>query len=117
MNFSILLIYTLTSTTEPFNASKAFLALSVINVLRFPLTLIPFVITGVIQVSIIKRRLIMMPLVCFVWLWNSFGGSFLNSRKRLLLQHTRYRSFEVHAICSVFILTVSANRYITSERR
>ena len=50
MNFSILLIYTLASTTEPFNAEKAFLALSVVNILRFPLTMIPFVITGVIQV-------------------------------------------------------------------
>ncbi|XP_076093490.1 ATP-binding cassette sub-family C member 3-like isoform X1 [Mytilus galloprovincialis] len=57
MNFSILLIYTLTSTTEPFNAAKAFLALSVVNVLRFPLTLIPFVITGVIQAFVSIKRI------------------------------------------------------------
>lgn len=42
----------MTVQTEPFSAGKAFLVLSVVNILSFPLTMIPFVITGVIQVSI-----------------------------------------------------------------
>lgn len=50
MNFAILLIYALMATTTPFDAGTAFLALSVVNILRFPLTMIPFVLTGLIQV-------------------------------------------------------------------
>ncbi|XP_076093492.1 ATP-binding cassette sub-family C member 3-like isoform X1 [Mytilus galloprovincialis] len=57
MNFAILLIYTLTVQTEPFSAGKAFLVLSVVNILSFPLTMIPFVITGVIQAFVSIKRI------------------------------------------------------------
>ena len=111
MNFSILLIYTLTSTTEPFNAAKAFLALSVVNVLRFPLTLIPFVITGVIQVSIIKRHLIMMSLFLFCLVGNLLVGIILKEETLTITPGL------AHAIYSVFILSVSANRCRTFDHR
>lgn len=49
MNFVMVLIYTFVSS-HPFTAKRAFQALSIINILRMPLQLIPFIIGGLVQV-------------------------------------------------------------------
>lgn len=54
MNFFMVLIYSFIAT-HPYDAQRAFLALSVVNVVRGQLTLMPFVIGGVVQVSILSE--------------------------------------------------------------
>lgn len=50
----MVLIYSFIAT-HPYDAQRAFLALSVVNVVRGQLTLMPFVIGGVVQVSILSE--------------------------------------------------------------
>ena len=50
MNYFILLIFTLMTSSSQLSAGRVFVSLSIINTLRFTITMVPFVITGVIQV-------------------------------------------------------------------
>ncbi|KAJ8311655.1 hypothetical protein KUTeg_011010 [Tegillarca granosa] len=49
MNYFMFLIYILTSYRKGFNAEIAFGSLSLVNILRYPLSLVPFVIQGFVQ--------------------------------------------------------------------
>ncbi|KAK3096100.1 hypothetical protein FSP39_023229 [Pinctada imbricata] len=57
MQFSILLLYVLLSTSSYLSASKIFVALSTVNMLRFPLTITPFVISGLTQLHVSIGRI------------------------------------------------------------
>lgn len=50
MNYFILLIFTLMTSSSYLSANKVFVSLSLVNTLRFTVTMVPFVITGLIQV-------------------------------------------------------------------
>lgn len=50
MNYFILLIFTLMTSSIYLSANKVFVSLSLVNTLRFTVTMVPFVITGLIQV-------------------------------------------------------------------
>ncbi|XP_063420619.1 multidrug resistance-associated protein 1-like [Mytilus trossulus] len=56
MNFFMVLIYSFIAT-HPYDAERAFLALSVVNVVRGQLTLMPFVIGGVVQTVVSLGRI------------------------------------------------------------
>lgn len=45
--------YVLVNDTEVLDSKKAFVALSLFNILRFPLSMLPNVISNVVQVSLI----------------------------------------------------------------
>ncbi|XP_062585186.1 multidrug resistance-associated protein 1-like, partial [Saccostrea cucullata] len=51
MSYFVLLIFTLMTSGNYLNASKVFVSLTIINTLRFSITIVPFVITGIIQMS------------------------------------------------------------------
>ena len=52
MNFVLVLIYVLTSSTHTLGAEESFTALAIINILRFPVALCPFLVNGGVQVSV-----------------------------------------------------------------
>ncbi|XP_063422857.1 ATP-binding cassette sub-family C member 3-like [Mytilus trossulus] len=56
MNLFMLLIFTFVSH-QPYTAKNAFLALSIINILKFPLNVIPFTLGGIAQASVSIRRI------------------------------------------------------------
>jgi len=45
------------TSDEPLTAERAFVALSLFNILRFPLSMLPFVITSVVQANVSIKRL------------------------------------------------------------
>ena len=51
INFVLVMIYVLTSPYHSLNATQAFTALSIVNILRFPIALCPFLVNGAVQVS------------------------------------------------------------------
>ncbi|KAK3095411.1 hypothetical protein FSP39_014366 [Pinctada imbricata] len=57
MQFSILMLYVLLSSSSYLSASKVFTALSTVNILRFSLTMTPFVVTGVTQLYVSVGRI------------------------------------------------------------
>ncbi|CAG2237466.1 ABC transporter C family member 12,ABC transporter C family member 9,Multidrug resistance-associated protein 1 [Mytilus edulis] len=56
MNLFMVLIFTFVSH-QPYTAKNAFLALSIINILKFPLNVIPFTLGGIAQASVSIRRI------------------------------------------------------------
>ena len=46
------------NSNERLTAEKAFVALSLFNILRFPLTMLPFVISNIVEASVSVRRLV-----------------------------------------------------------
>ncbi|KAJ8311733.1 hypothetical protein KUTeg_011088 [Tegillarca granosa] len=56
MHYFLILAYILTSA-QFFDPQKAFVTLSLVNILRYPLTVLPFVITGVIQAYVSIGRI------------------------------------------------------------
>ena len=46
-----------TSSDEPLTAERAFVALSLFNILRFPLSMLPNLISSLVQVSVSLKRL------------------------------------------------------------
>ncbi|XP_062608623.1 multidrug resistance-associated protein 1-like [Saccostrea cucullata] len=56
MSYFVLLIFTLTSGNY-LDASKVFVSLTIINTLRFSITIVPFVITGIIQMLVSLKRI------------------------------------------------------------
>ncbi|KAK3095033.1 hypothetical protein FSP39_009377 [Pinctada imbricata] len=57
MNFSILLIYVLTTSNTYLSASKIFTSLSTLNILRYPLSMVPYVISSVTQMYVSVGRI------------------------------------------------------------
>ncbi|XP_061170519.1 multidrug resistance-associated protein 1-like [Saccostrea echinata] len=57
MSYFVLLIFTLMTSGNYLNASKVFVSLSIINTLRFTITMVPFVITGIIQMLVSIKRI------------------------------------------------------------
>nr|XP_022309966.1 multidrug resistance-associated protein 1-like isoform X1 [Crassostrea virginica] len=57
MNYFILLIFTLMTSSSQLSAGRVFVSLSIINTLRFTITMVPFVITGLIQMLVSIRRI------------------------------------------------------------
>ncbi|XP_062568069.1 multidrug resistance-associated protein 1-like [Saccostrea cucullata] len=57
MSYFVLLIFTLMTQGNYLNASKVFVSLSIFNTLRFSITVVPFVITGVIQMLVCLKRI------------------------------------------------------------
>ncbi|XP_033725081.1 multidrug resistance-associated protein 1-like [Pecten maximus] len=57
MNFAILLIYMLADLSRYLNATTAFTIVSVVNVIRYPIALSPFVITSCIQTYVSVDRI------------------------------------------------------------
>ncbi|XP_060579428.1 ATP-binding cassette sub-family C member 3-like [Ruditapes philippinarum] len=49
INFTLILIYVLTSPTHSLGAEETFTALSIINILRYPIALCPFLVNGSVQ--------------------------------------------------------------------
>ena len=45
------------SSDEPLTADRAFVALSLFNILRFPLSMLPFLISNIVQASVSMKRL------------------------------------------------------------
>ncbi|XP_021347157.1 multidrug resistance-associated protein 1-like [Mizuhopecten yessoensis] len=57
MNFAILLIYMLADLSQYLDATTAFTIISVVNVIRYPIALSPFVITSCIQTYVSVDRI------------------------------------------------------------
>lgn len=57
MNFVLVLIYVLTSTTHSLGAEETFTALSIVNILRYPIALCPFVVNGAVQAYVSIGRI------------------------------------------------------------
>nr|XP_034320755.1 multidrug resistance-associated protein 1 isoform X2 [Crassostrea gigas] len=57
MNYFILLIFTLMTSSSYLSANKVFVSLSLVNTLRFTVTMVPFVITGLIQMLVSIKRI------------------------------------------------------------
>ncbi|KAL4216369.1 hypothetical protein ACF0H5_024096 [Mactra antiquata] len=49
INFTLIMIYVLTSPTHTLGAEQAITALSIVNILRFPIALCPFLVNGAVQ--------------------------------------------------------------------
>ena len=45
------------TSDEPLTAERAFVALSLFNILRFPLSMLPFLISNIVQASVSLKRL------------------------------------------------------------
>ena len=56
MNFLILLVYVFSSTGKFLSSQQVFVALSTLNILRFPLYVVPLMITGVTQVRYTEMK-------------------------------------------------------------
>ncbi|XP_055876896.1 multidrug resistance-associated protein 1-like isoform X2 [Biomphalaria glabrata] len=50
-------VYVLSSTDNVLNAEKAFVSLALFNILRFPLSMVPNVITNIVQANVSLKRL------------------------------------------------------------
>ncbi|XP_052786369.1 multidrug resistance-associated protein 1-like isoform X1 [Mya arenaria] len=49
INFFLVMIYVLTSPYHSLNAEQAFTALAIVNIIRFPIALCPFLVNGAVQ--------------------------------------------------------------------
>ena len=56
--FATYVLVNLNNPNERLTAEKAFVALSLFNILRFPLTMLPFVISNIVEASVSVRRLV-----------------------------------------------------------
>ena len=56
--FTTYVLVNLNNPNERLTAEKAFVALSLFNILRFPLTALPFVISNIVEASVSVRRLV-----------------------------------------------------------
>ena len=56
--FTTYVLVNLNNPNERLTAEKAFVALSLFNILRFPLTMLPFVISNIVEASVSVRRLV-----------------------------------------------------------